>query len=87
MEIDKINPISKLSAYTPPPLEAQAIHRYSDIAQMLFDALVPFIVAYEKGLPNDDAKPDEEIKNLEVLLKDIRRAQAVLRGLATDIYV
>jgi len=96
MKIDAIKPhynAGNRKPYDPPAqqpdTQAQALQRYAALSQMLFDALVPFVNSYERNnmLPTDINAPGDHPKYIKTTMDDIRRAQSVLRLIATDIYV
>ena len=66
----------------------EILKRYAALSQLLFDALVPFVDAYEKqdSAIGDSDLDNEQAKHLCVQLGEIRKAQAVLRMATTDIY-
>jgi len=69
--------------YPPLPLQdfrEAAAKRQEHIAQSLYDALAPFIAAYEKdAIMQDRFLPDDQPKYLSVTLGDIRRGQEALK--------
>jgi hypothetical protein len=69
------------------PLELQefkpaAMKRYADMSQALYDALTPFVDAYEANAMKEDRfLPDKHPKYLAVTMGDLRRAQRAMRGM------
>ncbi len=69
-------PPRRPQVYLPPSPEVQAMERYGNLAQRLYDALVPFVANYESD-PGD--MDDNGYIMLFIKLDDIIRAQYALK--------